>query len=386
MTNTSSFSGFHRLSMKQRRAPLGEDAVQSPLLENGGWEPAAADTWIENVIGPLALPLALAPHFIINGKPGFIPMATEEPSVVAAAAHAAKLAAIRGGFEVISSLPLTTAQIQLVTQHPEQAWAQLEKRMDELRQILSGLDPRLEEAGGGLHEVKRGAVFEDELIILLHIHTADAMGANIANTFAETAGRWIENATGGTVVGRILTNAYPGRITRARAAFPVESLAAGGFSGPETAQRILRLARWAQRDPLRTVTHVKGILNGVMAVALATCNDTRAVAMAAAAAMQSSPHAPALSRWELSDDGTVLAGELAMPLPLGTVGGLTRAHPLVRLLLERLDLTSAPRLCEAAAACGLANHFAALRALATEGIQAGHMRLHRRKERAPEPS
>lgn len=384
MTHTTSISGFHRLSMEQRRIlALGEDAAGHPLLESGGWD-AAADAWIENVIGPLALPLAVAPHFVVNGKPCFVPMATEEPSVVAAAAHAAKLAAELGGFTAEAGEPLATAQVQIVTNEPERAWQRVEERMEDLRRLLSGTDPALEAAGGGLHSVERGARFEDEIIVLLHIRTADAMGANVANTFAEKAGGWLESVTGGEVVGRILTNAYPRRLTRVRASFPVRP--AGGFSVPEAARRILRLARWAQRDPLRTATHVKGILNGILAVAQATCNDTRAVAMAAAAAMQSSPLAPSLTRWEASSDGAVLTGELALPLPLGTVGGLTRAHPLVRLLLERLELASASRLCEAAAACGLANHFAALRALATEGIQAGHMRLHRRKEEPSETS
>lgn len=385
MTLPPRFSGFHQLSIQQRRTVLGEDTLHSSLLDTGGWDPEIGNTWIENVIGPLALPLALAPHFIINGKPTWIPMTTEEPSVVAAAAHAAKLASIQGGFEVDTPLPLTTAQIQWVVLEPQQAWEHLQSRLEELRTLLTGLDPQLEAAGGGLHTIECKDVFEDELIVLLHIHTADAMGANIANTFAETAGRWIEQNMGGTVIGRILTNAYPQRITHAKASFFVESLSVGGFSGPETAQRMLRLARWAQRDPLRTVTHVKGILNGIMAVAQATCNDTRAVAMATAAAMQFSPYAPSLSHWELSVDGSVLTGQIALPIPLGTIGGLTRAHPLVRLLLERLELTSANRLCQAAAACGLANHFAALRALATEGIQAGHMRLHRRKEKTSEP-
>ncbi|MBU1412491.1 3-hydroxy-3-methylglutaryl-CoA reductase, partial [Myxococcota bacterium] len=291
----------------------------------------------------------------------------------------AKLAAGRGGFFAEAGDAVATAQLQLQVTDPVTSWRVIEARSAELLALLAPLDPALIAHGGGPLELERGAVFEDELIVHLHIATADAMGANVANTFAEALAPHLEGLTGGAVIGRILTNAFPRRLTRVRADFDVASLAHGDFSGAQMADRILRLARWAERDPLRAVTHNKGILNGLLAVTAATANDTRAVAMAAAAHACGPDGLRSLSRWTRSGDGLTLSSELSLPLPLGTVGGLTVAHPLVRHVLEAIGLTSAARLCETTAACGLANHLAALRALAGEGIQAGHMALHRRK-------
>jgi len=381
MTHDTRTPGFHRLTQQQRRGVVFGAQAGTPdeLFATGGWDPDASDRWVEDVLGPMALPFSVAPNFIINGTPQWVPMVTEEPSVVAAAAHGAKLAALRGGFLAEAGEAIATAQLQLVVPDPDTAWKTIEARTAELLSLLAPLDPALVAHGGGPFELERGAVFEDELIVLLHLRTADAMGANAANTFAEAAAPWLQQVTGGAVIGRILTNAYPRRLTRVRAEFPVEALAHGGFTGEQTADRMLRLAAWAGRDPLRAVTHNKGILNGVLAVTQATANDTRAVAMAAAAHACCPGGLRALSRWSRSDEGRCLSCELALPLPLGTVGGLTVSHPLVRHVLSSLGLTSSARLCETAAACGLANHVAALRALATEGIQAGHMALHQRK-------
>lgn len=372
--------GFHRLTQRERRAAVfGEEPGIEALFPTGGWDPEAADRWVEDVLGPLALPFSVAPNFVINGEPRWVPMCTEEPSVVAAAAHGALLASACGGFRCEAGEAVATAQLQLVTGDPAAAWAIIEAHADRLVKELAPLDPVLAAHGGGPFQIERGAVFEDELIIHLQVRTADAMGANAANTHAEALAPRLEALTGGTVIGRILTNAYPRRLTRATAELPVDALTHGGLPGEAIAERMLRLARWAGRDPLRAVTHDKGILNGVLAVTLATANDTRAVAMAAAAHACGPEGLRPLSAWSRTGDGLRLRCELALPLPLGTVGGLTVAHPLVRRVLEALDLTSAARLCETAAACGLANHLAALRALAGEGIQAGHMALHARK-------
>ncbi len=373
--------GFHRLPPGERRSAVfgGTAPEVDALLSSGGWCETDADRWVEDVVGALALPFSVAPNFVINGEPRWVPMVTEEPSVVAAAAHGAKLAAACGGFTCEAGEAVATAQLQLVTGNPAAAWAVIEAHADALVAGLLPLDPVLAAHGGGPFLLERGAVFEDELIVHLHLRTVDAMGANAANTHAEALAPRLEALTGGTVVGRILTNACPRRLTRATAELPVAALAHGGLSGEAVADRMLRLARWAERDPLRAVTHDKGILNGVLAVALATANDTRAVAMAAAAHACGPAGLRPLTVWSRSGDGLRLRCELALPLPLGTVGGLTAAHPLVRRVLAALDLTSAARLCETAAACGLANHLAALRALAGEGIQAGHMALHARK-------
>jgi hydroxymethylglutaryl-CoA reductase len=382
MPTDSRIPGFHRLTPPQRRDLVfgeGADAGLGDLFATGGWDPDASDRWSEDVLGPMALPFSVAPNFVINGTPQWVPMVTEEPSVVAAAAHGAKLAAEHGGFLADAGDAIATAQLQLQVADPGAAWTLIEARATELIAHLAPLDPALVAHGGGPLQLERGTVFEDELIVHLHLRTADAMGANIANTFAEALAPHLERLTGGEVIGRILTNAFPRRLTRVRADFSVETLAHGGFTGAQIADRMLRLVRWAGRDPLRAVTHDKGILNGVLAVTQATANDTRAVAMAAAAHACGPGGLRPLSRFFLSEDGTILTGELAMPLPLGTVGGLTVAHPLVRRMLLVLGLTRADRLCETAAACGLANHVAALRALAGEGIQAGHMALHRRK-------
>lgn len=373
--------GFHRLTPSERRAAVfGRDPGLDALFSTGGWDTDAADRWVENVLGPLALPFSIAPNFVINQEPRWVPLCTEEPSVVAAAAHGARLAAACGGFSCEAGEAVATAQVQLVVADPAAAWATIEARADELLAELAPLDPALVSHGGGPERLERGAVFEDELIVHLHVRTADAMGANAANTFAEALAPRLETLTGGAIIGRILTNAYPQRLTRAAAELPVDALAHGGLSGEAVADRMLRLARWAERDPLRAVTHDKGILNGILAVTLATANDTRAVAMAAAAHACGPGGLRPLTTWSRDADGGRLRCELALPLPLGTVGGLTVAHPLVRRVLEALDLTSAARLCETAAACGLANHVAALRALAGEGIQAGHMALHARKQ------
>ncbi len=380
MTHDTRIPGFHRLSPEQRRETVfGADLTVDDLFRTGGWDPATSVRWVEDVLGPMALPFSVAPNFVINGTPQWVPMVTEEPSVVAAAAHGAKLAAGRGGFFAQAGDAIATAQLQLQVTDPVTSWRVIEAHSAELLSLLAPLDPALIAHGGGPLELERGAVFEDELIVHLHIATADAMGANVANTFAEALAPHLEGLTGGAVIGRILTNAFPRRLTRVRADFDVADLSQGGFSGDRMADRILRLARWAGHDPLRAVTHNKGILNGLLAVTAATANDTRAVAMAAAAHACGPDGLRSLSRWTRSADGLTLTGELALPLPLGTVGGLTVAHPLVRLALVSMGLTSSARLCETAAACGLANHFAALRALAGEGIQAGHMALHRRK-------
>jgi len=386
MSTNTRIPGFHRLTPGARRATVfGEDPTLEALFASGGWSEAAADRWVEDVVGALALPFSIAPNFVINGEPRWVPMVTEEPSVVAGAAHGAKLAAACGGFTCEAGEAVATAQLQLVTGDPASAWAAIEARADELVAELLPLDPVLAAHGGGPFQIERGALFEDELIVHLHVRTADAMGANAANTHAEALAPRLEALTGGTVVGRILTNASPRRLTRASAELPVAALAHGGLPGEAVADRMLRLARWAGRDPLRAVTHDKGILNGVLAVALATANDTRAVAMAVAAHACGPAGLRPLTAWSRSADGLRLRCELALPLPLGTVGGLTAAHPVVRHVLTALDLTSAARLCEVAAACGLANHLAALRALAGEGIQAGHMTLHARKGEAAGP-
>ncbi len=379
MTDTSFVSGFFRLSMEQRRhLVFGDEPTARDTLDSGGWDPALSETWIENIVGPMALPLAMAPHFCINGEKRWVPMVTEEPSVVAAAANGARLAARNGGFTVEAGPAVATAQVQLVTD-PTAAWEQIQKHREELLEHLAGLDPELASRGGGPFELEKGNCAEDELVLLIHIHTVDAMGANIANTLAEAAGTFLETLTGGEVIGRIVTNAYPKRLTRATAGFAVADLARAGRTGADVARRMLRLADWAQRDLLRAATHNKGILNGILAVCQATANDTRAVAAGAFSHACGPSGMRPLSSWRLLGDGSRLEGTLELPLPLGSVGGLTVKHPLVRQLLSACRIHTAARLCETTAACGLANHFAALWALASEGIQTGHMALHHRK-------
>ena len=383
---TSRLAQFFRRSTAERqdviREWLGLDAG-APLPTGGGLTLGEADNMIENVIGTYALPFAVGTNFVVNGRDYLIPMVIEEPSVVAAVSNAAKLFREGGGFVTSSDEPVMIGQIQ-VLDVPDMAGA-----MQNIRRELDSLLRQADEVGGSI--VKRGGGARDiemrefgdtasgpMLVLHLLYDTRDAMGANAINTAVEHIAPQVEALTGGRVNLRILSNLSDRRLARAEGRVPVDSLARGDLSGAEVARAIVEAGVFAEVDPYRAATHNKGIMNGIDAVVLATGNDWRAVEAGAHAFAARDGRYSSLTRWRLSDAGD-LYGSIELPLAVGIVGGATRVHPMAQLALEILDVESARELAEVMAAVGLAQNFAAMRALATEGIQHGHMRMHARQ-------
>ncbi len=353
------------------------------LPEAGGLTLAEADNMIENVVGTYALPFAVGTNFAINGRDYLIPMVIEEPSVVAAVSNAAKLFREGGGFVASSDEPLMIGQIQ-VLDVPDMTAA-----LDNIRRERDSLLRQADEIGGSI--VRRGGgardieirIFEDTAsgpMLVLHLlyDTRDAMGANAINTAVEHIAPQVEVLTGGRVNLRILSNLSDRRLARAEGRIPVDALARGDLTGVEVAQAVVEAGVFAEVDPYRATTHNKGIMNGIDAVVLATGNDWRAVEAGAHAFAARNGRYTSLTRWWQDDDGA-LCGSIEVPLAVGIVGGATRVHPMAQLALRILDVKSAQELAQVMAAVGLAQNFAAMRALATEGIQRGHMRMHARQ-------
>jgi hydroxymethylglutaryl-CoA reductase len=384
--SSSRLRGLHALSLSER-CRLVASAVGLPPESltrrlRDGLPMELAERLVENVLGIHALPFAVAPNFLIDGRERVVPMVTEEPSVVAAAAHGARLAREGGGFLVEVERPVMIGQVQVYTPEPAVAVARVQAARDELVRLAAAQDPRLAEAGGGPLEIEvrsfEPQVEGDEAFVVAHLHVdvRDAMGANAVNTMAEALMPRLLELTGGRPGLCILSNLADRRLVRARARVPAAALAGGGRAGEEVARGIAAASRFAERDAYRAVTHNKGIMNGVDALLLATGNDFRAVEAGAHAwAARDGGYRP-LCTWRL--EGDALAGWLEMPMAVGVVGGAARAHPGARLALELLGARTAAELAAAAAAVGMANNLAALRALSGEGIQRGHMRLHRR--------
>ena len=381
MSKTSELPGFYKLSPEERLklvqefAGLGDGEVEL-LRKTGALELEQADRMIENVIGTTELPIGVATNFRINGEDHLIPMAIEEPSVVAAASNAAKMARPRGGFHTESTPPVMIGQIQLVdVKTPSDA---REKILAEKMQILAKAneqDPVLVKLGGGAVDLDV-RIIETFLgpmtIIHLLVDVRDAMGANVINTMCEAIAPMIEKFTGGRVFLRIVSNLATHRLARAKATFSKEAL-----GGEEVVDGILQAYAFARADPYRCATHNKGVMNGVIAVALATANDTRALeAGAHAYAAMDGAYKP-LTHWERTSDGDLL-GSIELPVAVGVIGGATAVHPVAKVCRKILGVQTARELGEVLAAVGLAQNLAAMRALATEGIQRGHLRLHAR--------
>ncbi len=358
----------------------GEEA--SILRGSKGLDVALADRMSENVIGTFALPLGIAVNFLINGRDYLVPMAIEEPSVIAAASHAAKLAREGGGFISEASASLMIGQIQVLeVEDPEKARLCLLAERERLVTVANDQDPIMVEVGGGARDLEVRIIPETLVGPMVVVHLMydcrDAMGANAVNTAVEALAPLVEEITGGHVRLRILSNLADKRLAGARAMVPVDALAMDGFDGHQVAQCIVEACALAMVDPYRATTHNKGIMNGIDAVLVATGNDWRAVeAGAHAYAARSGQYGP-LSSWQI-DDGGKLVGSLELPMAVGTVGGATAAHPAARVALKVLGTETAQELAEVIVAVGLAQNLAALRALATEGIQRGHMELHAR--------
>lgn len=382
MPRTSRIPGFRDLSVEERRAVVAETVEVTPqslavLDPEQGLGVDLADRLIENVVGVLGVPVGIATNFVVNGRELLVPMATEEASVVAAASNAARIARVNGGFTTSATAPIMQAQVQIVgAPDPEGARLRLLEHRDELVSLAEAQDPLLRELGGGVRDLtvrlvpSRAGTY---VVAHLHVDVRDAMGANAVNTMAEAVAARAGEIAGGRTLLRILTNKADLRLARARAVFGADAL-----GGAEVVDDIVHAAALAEADPYRAATHNKGIMNGISAVVLATGNDTRAVeAGAHSHAVSPSGHYTSLSRFEKNADGD-LVGTLELPMAVGLVGGATKAHPVAKAALSVLGVASATELAEIITAVGLAQNLAAVRALATEGIQRGHMSLHAR--------
>ena len=374
---TSRISGFYRLAPSERllaaaeQASIGKEEIDQVQR---GLSLDQADKMVENVVGMFQVPLGVATNFLIDGREVLIPMATEEPSVIAAASNGARMAREGGGFVTTSTGPVMRAQIQATgIVDPYSARQAILHHKDELMKMANDKDPMLVRFGGGVKDIEV-QVIDSRLgpMVVTHliVDCRDAMGANAVNTMAEALAPRIEQITGGRVYLRIISNLADLRLARARAVFKAEEI-----GGHEVVDGILLAAELAQVDPYRAATHNKGIMNGVTAVVLATGNDTRAVEAGAHSYAAMRGQYRSLTRYEKNRDGD-LVGSIEMPVAIGLVGGATRVHPVAKTAVKILGVKSADDLSRIIAAVGLCQNFAALRALASEGIQRGHMSLH----------
>ena len=388
MTN-SRISGFYNMTLNERRAKLEEETATSLTPESllpfatGGLSLEAADHMIENVIGLYSLPLGIALNFQVNGRDVLVPMTLEEPSVVAGASFMAKLARAGGGFTATTTDPLMIGQMQVINViNLEEAKLKLYEHKVELLAEADLIDPVLKKFGGGARDLEI-RIFESSPIggfLVLHLiyDVRDAMGANAVNTACERLAPRVESITGGKVHLRILSNLADRRIARTRCTIPVNELGFGDFSGEEVRDGVIAAYAFAAADPYRAATHNKGIMNGVDAVVIATGNDWRAIEAGAHAYAARSGRYTSLSTWDKDADGN-LVGTLEMPMAVGIVGGATKVHPAAQAAVKLMEVKTASELAEIIVSVGLAQNMAALRALATEGIQRGHMSLHARQ-------
>ncbi len=382
----SRIENFRNLSPAERIRKLGGisglNQANQKMLSGGALPVELANGMIENVVGTFELPLGVATNFTINGRDYLVPMAVEEPSVVAAASYMARIARDCGGFHTSSTSPVMRAQIQVLSlKDPYGARQRLIEARDRLIEVANTRDRVLVELGGGCRDIEVH-VFDHSPVgpmIVLHllVDVRDAMGANTVNTMAETVAPLVEEISRGEVRLRILSNLADLRLARARVELGVDALATKEYSGERIATGIVEACALAIVDPYRAATHNKGIMNGIDPLIVATGNDWRAIEAGAHAWASRNGRYTSLSNWERDSSGN-LVGTLELPMAVGLVGGATKTHPAAQAALELLGVTSARELAEIAVALGLAQNMAALRALATEGIQRGHMALHAR--------
>ena len=386
-TRSSRLRGLYKMKVAERRTLVAEAAgipvaELSAALDAGGLTPEMADKFVENVLGTYALPFGIAPNVRVNGKDYIVPMVVEEPSVIAAASNAAKMVRAGGGFIADVDPSIMTCQVQLFDVPDEGAGAAdilLEK--EELLMLANRAVPGLVERGGGARDIEVRNLDGGMLVVHIYVDCRDAMGANLVNNVAEAVGDRIAELGGGKRGLRILSNLCDRRCVRVRAQVPVQALSTETHGGGLVIDGVVNASRFAEADPYRAVTHNKGIMNGIDAVCIATGNDWRAVeAGAHGFAARSGTYRP-LATWRAATDengAEVLEGSLELPLALGSVGGTLRVHPAARLALRLLGIASAAEVAMVAASVGLATNLAAIRALATDGIQRGHMSLHAR--------
>ncbi|MFW9925277.1 MAG: hydroxymethylglutaryl-CoA reductase, degradative [Candidatus Thorarchaeota archaeon] len=380
MVKDSQISGFYKLSREERQKKLLEvtgipESELIPLFNPGTVDMEILDHMIENVVGSMTMPLGIATNFSINDKDYLIPMALEEPSVVAAASNAARMTRGHGGFTATDTGPNMIGQIQVVDiLQPESAKLKIMEKKDDLLAFANEQDPILVRFGGGAKDIrvrildsKVGVMLVTEIIV----DTRDAMGANAVNTMAEALAPRIEKITGGRVILRILSNLAEFRLVRANATFDKEML-----GGEEVVNDIIAAWAFAEADPYRCSTHNKGIMNGIDSVVIATGNDFRAIEAGAHSYAAMNGYS-SLTKYEKTPEGHLL-GSIEIPMAVGLVGGATKVHPVARASVKILGVQTATELGHVIASVGLAQNLAALRALASEGIQKGHMALHAR--------
>ncbi|MCX8185060.1 MAG: hydroxymethylglutaryl-CoA reductase, degradative [Sulfolobales archaeon] len=379
---TSRISGFYKLPIEERLkivrdfAELTSEEVEL-LRKTGRLSLEVADKMIENVVGTFELPYGIAVNFLINNRDYLVPMVIEEPSVVAGASNAARWCREGGGVMSIATEQIMISQIQVVrVPSPHTAVIKILERKKEILDLANSTNDILVKLGGGARDLEVRVVDSPVgkmLIVHLLVDVRDAMGANIVNTMAEAVAPVIEDASGGKVLLRIVSNLADRRIVRSWTRVPKDVI-----GGEEVVEGVIYAWALAAADPYRAATHNKGIMNGVIAVALATGQDTRALEAGAHAYAARRGRYESLSTWETNERGD-LVGYLELPIAVGVVGGSIKSNPLARLSLKILGVRTARELAEVMGAVGLVQNLAALRALATEGIQRGHMKLHARQ-------
>ncbi|RKH74271.1 hydroxymethylglutaryl-CoA reductase, degradative [Corallococcus aberystwythensis] len=388
-TVTSRLAGFHKLPMEERLARIGQmfrltEAELDQLRGESGLDLSTANQMIENAVGTFSLPLGLGLNLNVNGRDYLVPMAVEEPSVVAAVSFASKIVRESGGFIAEADESMMIGQVQVSNYgDPGRASEKILEAKEQIIALANSFHPAMVARGGGARDVEvrllpapEGPRGEPLLIVHLLIDTQEAMGANLINTMAEGVAPLIEQVTGGRVYLRILSNLADKRLSRATCRIPLPLLADFGLPGEEIAEGIAQASRFAEADPYRAATHNKGVMNGIDAVAIATGQDWRSIeAGAHSFACRGGQYRP-LSTWYLEEGH--LVGRIELPLALGMVGGPIKIHPGAQVALKLMRATSVRELSMVFAAVGLAQNFAALRALGSVGIQKGHMAMHAR--------
>ncbi|HET7658215.1 MAG TPA: hydroxymethylglutaryl-CoA reductase, degradative, partial [Bacillales bacterium] len=381
----SRFPGFYKLSTEERQRRICEACDLSneeweTLISEGALTHDTADKMIENVIGQYALPFGVGLNFQINGKDYLVPMAVEEPSIIASASHIAKMVRQAGGFTAKTTERMMIGQIQVLS-CPDLSAARraLFQNEQQLLDEANATHPKMVERGGGAKriEVRTLEDAEDMLVVHLLVNTCDAMGANTINTMVETIAPQVERLTGGKVHLRILSNFTDECLASARCVIPQELLASDGYSGERVRDGIVEAFQFADRDIYRAVTHNKGVMNGIDPVVIATGNDWRAIEAAAHAYASRFGRYRSMTEWFVDEKGS-LVGTLELPMPVGIVGASIGIHPTVKLSHKLLQVENARELAEVIISVGLAQNLGALKALATEGIQKGHMALQAR--------
>jgi hydroxymethylglutaryl-CoA reductase len=380
---TSRLPGFYKLSLEERRKVAAEAlgvevAHLEHALHDGGLDCATAEKTIENVVGTFSLPFAIGLNVRLNGRDHLVPMVVEEPSVVAAASNASKMIRAGGGFDADADPPIMISQVQL-DDVPDAGAAQaaIEAHREEILALADTAVPGLVRRGGGTRGLEVRDLGDGMVVVHLLVDCRDAMGANLVNTVAEKVAPRIAQLAGGHVGLRILSNLSDRRCVRVRCRVPVDALHVSDRAGELVRDGVVRASRFAEKDPYRATTHNKGIMNGVDAVVLATGNDWRAIEAGAHAYAARNGRYEPLCTWRRGDDGALM-GQMEIPLALGIVGGPSRVHTGAQLGLHVAAAESAQELAMLAACVGMASNLAALRALATDGIQRGHMALHAR--------